>query len=122
MNIDKPRVAIAMACEDIMHVTTAQAIGSAIICTPQIVDFLVIKSCDIVSNRTMLVKKAIERKCSHIMFIDTDMFFQPDAITKLLAHKKEIVGVEYNKRKFPIEKVTQPLIDGGESKTELYKA
>ena len=109
-----------MACEDIMHTSTAQAIGCAIIAEPRIVDFLVYKGCDIVSARTMLVRKAIEKEMTHLCFVDSDMFFPPETITKLLAHKKEIVGVEYNKRKFPLEKVTVPLTV--ESKTELYKA
>jgi hypothetical protein len=116
----KPRVAIGMACEDIMHVSTCQSIGCAIIAEPRIVDFLVYKGCDIVSARTALVKKAIEKGMTHLCFVDSDQFFGPDTITRLLAHKKEIVGVEYNKRKFPLEKVTAPL--DTESKTELYKA
>lgn len=109
-----------MASEDIMHVSTAQSIACAIIATPQIVDFLVYKGCDIASARTALIKKALEKEMTHLCFVDSDTFFQPDAITKLLSHKKEIVGVEYHKRKFPLEKVTQPLTE--ESKTELYQA
>jgi hypothetical protein len=120
MTNDKIKVAIGMASEDIMHTSTAQAIGCAIIAEPRIVDFLVYKGCDIASARTALIKKALEKEMTHLCFCDSDMFFPPDAITKLLAHKKEIIGVEYNKRKFPLEKVTQPFI--GESKTELYQA
>jgi len=42
-----------------------------------------------------------------------------EIIKTLLAHKKEIVGVEYNKRKFPLEKVSEPLTE--KSEKELYK-
>ena len=122
MNDKKIKVAIALASEDIMHTSTAQAIGCAIIAEPRIVDFLVYKGCDIASARTQLVKKALEKEMTHLCFVDSDMFFPSEAITKLLAHKKEIVGCEYNKRQFPLEKVTQPLVEGGESKTELYQA
>lgn len=108
-----------MACEDIMHTSTAHAIGCAIVGDPNIVDFLIYKGCDIVSARTWLVKEAIKLEATHICFIDSDMMFPPEAIKKLLAHGKEIISVEYNKREFPVKKVTQALDKASE--TEIYK-
>lgn len=113
------KIIIGMPCEDIMHTSTAHAIGCAIIGDPTIVDFLIYKGCDIVSARTWLVKEAMRLGATHLMFIDSDMMFPPDGIRKLLAHGKDIVGVEYNKRKFPLESVTQPLEKRSES--TLYK-
>ena|SRR3990167_5745308 len=121
MEKNEARIIIGMGCQDIIHSSTAHAIGCAIIGDPKIVDFLIYKGCDIVSARTWLVREAIRLKATHLLFVDSDMAFPPDAIKKLLAHNKEIVSVEYNKRKFPIEKVTKPLVEGGESKTELYR-
>lgn len=115
----EPKVIIGMGCQDIIHSSTAHAIGCAIIGNSNIVDFLMYKGCDIVSARTWLVRQALKTDATHLLFVDSDIMFPPDAIQKLLAHDKDIVGVEYNKRKFPLEKVTKPLEEASE--TELYK-
>ena len=44
-------------------------------------------------NREHIVKAAIENNCTHLLFVDTDMYFEPDAIHRLLAREKDIVGV-----------------------------
>lgn len=117
----QPKIVMAMACEDIMHSSTAHAIVGSVIGDPTIINFLMHKSCDIASARTMLVRKALEiSEATHILFIDSDMWFPKDTIKRLLAHNKDIISVEYNKRTFPLEKVTKPLTE--ESKTEIYKA
>src|SRR3990167_9013525 len=87
-----------------MNAYTAHSIGAAIIGAGGLVsDFILRQSCDIVSNRTYLVNAALKTDATHILFIDCDMTFPHDIIQTLLAHNKEIVGVEYNKRKFPLE-------------------
>lgn len=55
--------------------------------------------------RENLVKKAIELKCTHLLFIDSDMVFEKDAFEKLFKRKKDIVGVTYNTRKYPPQKI-----------------
>src|SRR3990167_9005761 len=54
-------------------------------------------------NRRRLVKKAQEMNATHLLFIDTDMVFEPDAVLKLLLHKKDIIGVHVNCRGFPLQ-------------------
>lgn len=116
---NEPKIIIGMACQDIIHSSTAHAIACAIIGDPTIKDFLIHKGCDIVSGRTWLVREALKKDATHLLFVDSDMVFPHDAIKRLLAHKKDIVSVEYNKRKFPLQKVTQPLTEASE--TELYQ-
>ena len=77
------------------------------------------RSCDIVSNRTWLVNEAIKKEATHILFVDCDMMFPCDVIPMLLAHDKEIVGVEYNKRTFPLEGVFKPMTEKSDT---LYEA
>ena len=55
--------------------------------------------------RENLVKKALELKCTHLLFIDSDMVFEKDAFERLLKRKKDIVGVTYNTRKYPSQKI-----------------
>ena len=122
-NKTEPKIFIGVPVSDsgAMNAYTAHSIGAAIISAGGLVtDFILRQSCDIVSNRTYLVNAALKTDATHILFIDCDMTFHHDIIKTLLAHKKEIVGVEYNKRKFPLEKVSEPLAE--RSETELYKA
>ena len=100
----KTKVIIALPCTDsaVMRAHTAHSIGCAIIGSEGVViDFLLRLSCDIVSSRTWLVNEAIKKGATHILFIDSDMLFPENTLRQLLSHKKEIVGVEYNKREFP---------------------
>lgn len=114
-------IAVPVADAGYMKVLTAHAIGCTIIANPDIVtDFIIRISCDIVSSRTWLVNEAIKNGGTHILFVDSDMQFMMSSLGKLLAHDKEIVGTEYNKRKFPLEGVFKPMTE--RSETELYEA
>lgn len=114
-------IGVPVSDSNAMNALTAQAIGASIISAGGLViDFILRRSCDIVSNRTYLVNAAMAAGATHLLFVDCDMLFPHDIIKTLLAHKKEIVGCEYNKREFPLKKVSEPLTE--ESKTELYKA
>lgn len=52
--------------------------------------------------RERLVQRALELKCTHILFVDSDMVFQPDAVLKLLKRKKLVIGAPYNRRQLPL--------------------
>lgn len=52
-------------------------------------------------NREYIVKLAIERGCTHVLFVDSDMAFEKDTITRLIDKNKDIIGVHYNLRKDP---------------------
>jgi len=113
MGKNKPKVIIGMPATDIVRARTAHAIGCAVIASEGlVVDFLLKQSCEIASARTWLVQEAIKQGATHLLFWDSDICpvnTQPgerfNFIEKLLAHKKPIVGVQYNKRKFPLEPV-----------------
>lgn len=52
--------------------------------------------------RERLVKKAIDLDCTHLLFVDSDMVFEPEAVTKLLNRDEDIVGANYNRRSLPL--------------------
>jgi GT2 family glycosyltransferase len=54
-------------------------------------------------NRENAVDEAFKNNCSHLLFIDTDIIFEPDAIKRLIDHDLDIVGGRYNKRFLPIQ-------------------
>ncbi len=53
------------------------------------------------AGRNIIIKQAIENDCTHIFFMDDDMVFPPDTLTRLLARKKDIVSALYLLRSFP---------------------
>lgn len=119
-NKEKIIIGVPVSDTDAMRALTAQAIGGCIIgAGGLVIDMILRRSCDIVSNRTWLVNEAIKNGGTHILFVDSDMIFPDDTIKRLLAHKKEIIGVKYKKREFPVKWLYEPL--GEESETEIFK-
>jgi len=60
-------------------------------------------------NREMIVKRALEEDCTHLLFLDSDMYFEKDAILRLIKRKKDIIGANANCRKLPlIDTVVNP--------------
>lgn len=51
--------------------------------------------------RNDIVKEAFNKKADYLMFLDSDLSFQPDGIYKLLQHNKDIVGGMYNMKGLP---------------------
>lgn len=60
------------------------------------------RGCYIDVSREECVKTALQHKSDYLLFIDTDMSFPNDAITRLLAHQKDVVGGAYNEKHFPL--------------------
>lgn len=52
-------------------------------------------------NCNVLVEHSKAQGMTHLMFVDTDMIFPEDGISRLLSHDKDIVGGNYNIRLDP---------------------
>lgn len=116
------KVVIGMPSTEMMKAKTAHAIGAMILhSADKVIDFLLIQSCDISSSRMWLAQQAVLKGATHLLFIDSDMLFPSDVLDQLLAREKDIIGVEYNKRKFPLETVTAYFPDTEKSETEPFK-
>ena len=60
------------------------------------------EGCYIHWNREHIARQAVENKdITHLLFIDSDMWFEHDAAERLLKRDKDIIGVPYNLRKDP---------------------
>ena len=115
------RVHIGIGCQGtVMSKTCASIMGVLITSHDKVSGYSMRQGGDIVSARTFCVQDAIEKKATHIFFVDSDMNFPPDTLERLLAHDKEIVTVEYSRRQLPPSGVTHPLTE--RSETELYEA
>lgn len=52
----------------------------------------------IANNRTLLVHTAAKTAATHILFIDSDIRVPKNALERLLAHNKDIVGANFKQR------------------------
>lgn len=68
--------------------------------------------------RASLVQYALDRDCTHILWLDSDMRFPKDALLRLLAHGVDLVAANYAMRQAPIlptaEDEQGPLFDPAE--------
>jgi len=121
MTKKQEKVVIGMACTDGICAQTAQSVAGAVIgAKGLVIDAVLHISCEIASSRTWLVQNALKAGATHLLFVDSDMVFPYEVIPLLLAHNKDIIGVEYNRRKFPLEGTSEPLTEKKEG--EIYQA
>ena len=99
------KVAICIPARGQMEVTTAfdLAVMSAYMTSKKQIDLSVFTSQGtlIFDQRNSLVRTAVEEKCDYILFIDADMRFPKTTLERLLAHKKDIIGVNATTRMMP---------------------
>lgn len=65
-------------------------------------------------NRNYVAIQAKQNNCDYILFVDDDMIFPPDTFLRLLAHQKEIVGVNSNSRILPLSSTVAFMNEQGE--------
>ena len=63
--------------------------------------------------RTELVEKAMELKAKWIFMVDTDVLPSPDVITKMMAHKKDIVTGIYYMKSQPVQPILYKKLGDG---------
>jgi len=80
---------------------------------PLKIEIFSIASSDLVENRTILLKRAIEWQARYLLWLDDDHVFPPDALLRLLAHKLDLVGCNYARRTEPTGPVAARLDESG---------
>lgn len=91
-----------MATQDgLCHARTALSLATAMMFVTVPMQPLLAIGPYIHMNREMLVDQALETKCSHLLFVDSDMQFGHDAIVRLLNDNRDIIGARYNKKMIP---------------------
>ena len=92
------KIGVAVAHTGTVKTTTMQAIVGLIYRTPHDITLLCAGGCYVERNRTTMVKEAIAFGMEKVLFVDSDMFFAPDCLNRLLSHDKDIIGAAYNGR------------------------
>jgi len=127
---NKPKIIIAMAVQDTIKSKTALSLICALREADFDYDMIMSMGCDLIGSRTRLVRQAIERGGTHMLFLDHDMMLNPtvspitgkmvDPITQLLNADKDIIGAAYNFRSLPRRTTAFPLSDTSD-KTKLFQ-
>jgi hypothetical protein len=114
------KIAICMPCTSTVLAKTAFSLVHAVHKVDFDYDMLMQISCDIIGGRVRLTRQALESGCTHMLFVDHDMYFPPNAISQLLAEDKDIIGAEYNFRQLPPKSTAFP-VDENVDKSEPYR-
>lgn len=59
------------------------------------------RGCYIADARERCVHAALEVNADYLVFIDSDIVFPADGITRLLEHQKDIIGANYREKRLP---------------------
>lgn len=92
----RPQVAICYPCRDDVKAHFAYSLARLGLMTEGcLIDLLMCRGTLIDDNRNILAESGLENGATHVLFLDTDMRFPGDALNRLLAHDKPIVGINY---------------------------
>lgn len=95
------KLGIGIANSGSIHIDTAFSLIRMLNSFPYDYDVIFKRGSILHYSREEIVKAAIKLNCTHLLFVDTDMVFQGDAVLRLLERNKDIIGVQYNTRKEP---------------------
>jgi len=91
-------VAICVPSGDMVHADFAMNLATLCLNPGSRACIINAKSSLVALGRNQCVEAALVAGASHVFFIDSDMVFPPDALARLLAHNKDIVGCAYAQR------------------------
>ena len=96
---------ICMPARDTCHADTAICLAALARATPRNVPlaFASFHGSSISQLRNLHVEHALSEGASAVMWVDSDMRFPPDTVTRLLGHNKPIVGATYRRRGPPYQ-------------------
>ena len=112
-----PRILIASLCKYTITADCALSLVNMVKSFPYELQYAIQMGVDVTGGRITLAKKARELGFTHILFVDDDQSFSSTPINpllKLLEEDKDIIGADYNYRRFPLESVTTPLTERSE--------
>lgn len=97
----EPTVAIGIPSGDMVHADFAMRLATLCLNPGARTCIINAKSSLVALGRNQCVEAAKLAKATHILFLDSDMLFPVDVITRLLRHNKDIVGAMYSQRAAP---------------------
>ncbi len=109
---EKIRVAVCVPSSGECEIFFAQSLAGLMQCAQVLrsraeaegfsITVLAQESSVIHGNREQLVDRALKWGCTHVLFLDDDMVFNPIVLEMLLGRRQPYVACNYPKRQFPI--------------------
>ena len=93
-----PNILVAVPCLDMVCADFAFSLARLTGRGTPTMTVLDVRSSDVAWSRNEAVRQALDGEYSHLMFLDSDMHFPADTLTRLLGHGKPIVGATYVRR------------------------
>ena len=103
------KVLIGIPCMATVHTKTAFSLFNLKRPEGVEVELVMEVNGEVARCRNLLAERAVKGGFTHILFIDSDMKFNPDILEKMLAHDTDIVGVMYHQRRLPLRNNLMPL-------------
>lgn len=98
------KIGIAVPCRDMVHSCFTNSLVNLIKANQRehiATELFMISGSLIADQRQKLANSCINDKCTHILWLDSDMMFPSSTCIKLLAHKKPVVACNYSTRSEP---------------------
>jgi hypothetical protein len=99
----------------------ARTVGFHVATTPDRVVLYTSSGTLLSSQRQDLARDAIASGCTHTLWLDSDMRFPKDVISRLLAHDEGIVAANYAKRRMPTEPISAKLRTDDMEESKVYR-
>jgi len=64
---------------------------------------------DLEGSRNVLASEALDLRCTHVLFVDSDMGFRPRAVERLIDAGKAVVGAVYARRQLDLVALLQTI-------------
>jgi len=97
----QPNILVAIPCLDMVAADFAFSLARLIGRGTPTMTVVDARSSDVAWSRNECVRQALAGPYSHLLFLDSDMNFPADTLTRLLGHGKPIVGATYVRRNAP---------------------
>lgn len=114
----KLQVTVGVPAFDHFKAEMAISLIAALLRFPHALHFVVQRGCYLDVNREMLMRDALAAKSDYLLFVDTDLVFRKDALDKLLATDKDIIGANYYEKRIPLVSTVKPLGPDGKMATD----
>lgn len=96
-----PKVVIGVPSGDMMHADCAFALMGLVASSRARLVLANPKSCYVWQSRNVCVQVAQQHGADYLFFVDSDVVVPSDALDRLLAHDRDVVGATYIKRAPP---------------------
>ena len=109
--MEKGRVLLAMPCaHGLVKMGAMKTLTEAALALAALgygVGVSALAGSDVVFARNHLAGGALRDNCTHLLFIDSDMMFPPNLVTRMIQADKDVIGLIYPRRKIDLAKIVE---------------